>query len=426
MKRPDEVSALQIHQVIRYGTLLGIGVTLARSGMPVGDIGRFELILFAVAATSYFWVGGLHQGLMAGTGKMPSTRSKVPGIAHAFIWSQIMAVISGLAAVVYLRIHNEEPQLITLAFLYTCLMLPSYLGEYIYFIKKNTRGLLRLSVFSHALLWLMVAYPAMNAHRIDWCIQGLLLAAGFRFVWVGILVLREIEWTGISKGMITIARAAWPLALAALVSGSAEYIDGLVISGYFGDGEFALFRYGAREFPLAVLLATGLSHAMVARIAADDNPDRLSELRERSSRLINRIMPVAIILMITSQWLYPLVFGDRFVKSALIFNIYLLLVIPRLVFPQTVIIGKGLQRVIPKLAVIEVITNVVVSLVLVYFMDMPGVAVGTVVAFSLEKWLLIRYNRKNLGIPAEDYIPVRRLITWSLALAAALFFSLCI
>ena len=55
-----------------------------------------------------------------------------------------------------------------------------------------------------------------------------------------------------------------PLILTSLISGSAQYTDGVIISAVYRDpAMFAWFRYGAKEFPLVLMLANGLSNAML-------------------------------------------------------------------------------------------------------------------------------------------------------------------
>ena len=55
-----------------------------------------------------------------------------------------------------------------------------------------------------------------------------------------------------------------PLIITSLISGSAQYTDGIIVSAVYRDpAMFAWFRYGAKEFPLVLLLANGLSNAML-------------------------------------------------------------------------------------------------------------------------------------------------------------------
>ena len=60
----------------------------------------------------------------------------------------------------------------------------------------------------------------------------------------------------------------WPLLLFGLVGKGSDYVSGLVVTTLFTDeNAFAIFRYGARELPLATALVGGLYTAMVPEVA---------------------------------------------------------------------------------------------------------------------------------------------------------------
>ena len=67
-----------------------------------------------------------------------------------------------------------------------------------------------------------------------------------------------------------------PLIITTLISGSGQYIDGVIISAFYRDpASFAVFRYGAKEFPLVLMLANGLNAAMLVRICHQGKDERI-------------------------------------------------------------------------------------------------------------------------------------------------------
>ncbi|MDP2336448.1 MAG: hypothetical protein Q8N05_08375 [Bacteroidota bacterium] len=57
-----------------------------------------------------------------------------------------------------------------------------------------------------------------------------------------------------------------------LLSGSGQYIDGFIITAWFDDATFAVFRYGARKFPLVIiLLANAFSSSVLPGFANRSN-----------------------------------------------------------------------------------------------------------------------------------------------------------
>jgi O-antigen/teichoic acid export membrane protein len=223
----------------------------------------------------------------------------------------------------------------------------------------------------------------------------------------------EID-TKIWKSQLTIAL---PLVFGLLISGSADYIDGFLISMKYNSGDFAIFRYGAKEFPLVLLLANALSTSMIPKVSqAIRGNSSFDMLKTESSKLMNLLFPISIALLLTSSWIYPIVFRSEFAASVPIFNIYILLIVSRLIFPQTIVMAFQENGVIFRIALIEISINVICSYFLMQQFGMEGVAWGTVIAFMSEKLLLSLYLFRYKGICPNAYIPIKKLVTLSLIL----------
>jgi O-antigen/teichoic acid export membrane protein len=203
------------------------------------------------------------------------------------------------------------------------------------------------------------------------------------------------------------------------LSGSAQYIDGFIITSYFDDATFAVYRFGAREFPLVLLLANAFSTSMLPgfadRTAIKFN---LEKIRHNSQQLGFWLFPLSVVFMIVSHWLFPVIFNANFSGSATIFNIYLLLIVSRLLFPQTILIGLQKTSAIMWASVFEIGTNVSLSLWFVQLWGLPGVAYGTVCAYILEKLILMVFVRKNCGFRITEYLNVKQHLLYSVLLSA--------
>ncbi|MCD4770115.1 MAG: polysaccharide biosynthesis C-terminal domain-containing protein, partial [Bacteroidales bacterium] len=177
---------------------------------------------------------------------------------------------------------------------------------------------------------------------------------------------------------------------------------------------FAIFRYGAKEFPLVLVMATGLSNALLPNFSTRSNiKESLFTLKKRSGRLMHYMFPASVVMLIFSRWLYPRMFTPEFIRSADIFMIYILLVIPRLVFPQTIIIGRKRTRVTLIAALLELSLNIPLSLWLVKSYGAVGVAVATFIVYSLEKVGLAAYVWVKMKIKPGEYIPIVTYLLYS-------------
>jgi O-antigen/teichoic acid export membrane protein len=103
-------------------------------------------------------------------------------------------------------------------------------------------------------------------------------------------------------------------------------------------------------------------------------------LKRGVSRLMHFLFPLTALLLLVSKPLFPVVFNSAFSESATVFNIYLLLVISRLLMPQTILNGLKLTRQIMVAAFFELVLNVALSLFLLAVWGIAGIAFAT---FSL-------------------------------------------
>jgi O-antigen/teichoic acid export membrane protein len=200
------------------------------------------------------------------------------------------------------------------------------------------------------------------------------------------------------------------------LSSSSQYIDGFIITSKFSQSDFAVFQYGARELPLAMLLANSLSVAMVPRFAQSDLSSPLAEMKSETYRLGVLLFPVTIVCLLLSHWAFPVFFNQGFAESATVFNVYLMLILSRLAFPQTILMGQRMNRPIVMASLFEIIVNVSVSIWFANLFGIVGVAYGTFVAYVFEKIYLavVVYRTKRIGI--DRYMPLLQYISFSVLL----------
>ncbi len=171
---------------------------------------------------------------------------------------------------------------------------------------------------------------------------------------------------------------------------------------------FALFRYGAKEFPLVLMLANGLSAAMLPEFSTREKmKESLAKIRAKSKRLMHLLFPLAMIMMLFSRWIYPRMFNPDFYRSADVFLIYSLLIIPRLIFPQTIIVGRKKTHITLIAAILELIVNIPMSLLMIKLgYGVVGVALSTFIVYLIGKGFLVAYLWVKMKIRPSDYIPL--------------------
>jgi len=434
LKFIDNISGLQAVQLLRFITFLIISIVFTKSHLSRAQIGNWELFLFISSLLSFFWVSGIIQSLLTLYSRNRTFREdgetegrKSPELFNAFLLITFFSVLvfaMGIPVKIILSSSQMEPGIpyANLLLLYILVSNPVTLIEYIYLLNKRPHRIIQYGIYTYSAQLLFVLAPVVAGFDEKSAIWGLFAITAIRWVWLIILLHRytlpKISFDFIREHLTI----GMPLILTFLISGSAQYIDGIIISARYADpGVFAMYRYGAKEFPLVLLLANGLSNALLPLFSTRDGMrGALVTLRHRSARLINYLFPISIATMLVARWVYPRLFTPEFTRSADVFMIYLLLIIPRLVFPQTIVIGRRKTRIVLIVAAVEIAVNVPLSLLLIRPYGVVGVALATFIVYSLEKVYLIWYVWKKMKIRPAEYIPVASWLIWS-ALLVLLF-----
>lgn len=417
---------------MKFVVFLIVSIIFTKSHLTRAEIGAWEMFLFISGLISFFWVTGIIQSLLPlyhrnktylklgenGTGKSPE-------IFNAFLllcFFSLLFFILGHSIKNHFSVFNFSGNVpyLNLLLLYLLLSNPVCIIEYIYLLNNRSYRIFQYGVYTFILQLILVIVPVLLGKGIIWSIYGLLAVTGIRWIWLIILLRRYTEMKISPEFMKEHLYLGLPLILTSLISGSAQYTDGVIISAVYRDpGMFAWFRYGAKEFPIVLMLANGLSNAMLPEFSTRTRmKESLAKIRVKSKRLMHICFPATIAIMLIARWMYPRIFTPEFQKSADIFLIYSLLVIPRLVFPQTIIVGRKKTHITLIAAILELVLNIPLSLLMIKWgYNLVGVALATFIVYTLGKVFLAGYLWIKMKIRPSEYIPVKLYAFYSVLLA---------
>ncbi len=416
--------------MLRFTIFFVVSIVFTKSHLTTEEIGSWEMFMFIASLLTFFWVTGLIQSLLPLYNRNRSFRrmgenesDKSPEFFNAFlllVFFSLLFFITGQLLKNNFSVYGITGNVpyLNLLLLYILLSSPVCLIEYIYLLKERSFRIFQYALYTFIPQLLFIIVPVLMGKDIIWSIYGLLLVTGVRWIWLIILLRRYAEWKISPEFMREHLKLGMPLILTSLISGSAQYIDGTIVSSYFDDPRmFAIFRYGAKEFPLVLMMANGLSNAMLPAFSTRSMmKESLSMIRNKSRTLMHYLFPVSIVILLFARWIYPRVFTHEFIRSADIFMIYILLVIPRLVFPQTIVIGRKRTRVAMFAAIFELGLNIPLSLWLIRYYGSVGVALATFIVFFLEKAVLTGYVWIKMKIKPGEYIPLITFAVYSVVL----------
>lgn len=422
----DNISGLQIFQLLKFFVFLVVSIVLAKSQITRAEIGSWETFLFISTLLSFFWVTGIIQSLLPLYNRNRTYRrvgenanGKSPEIFNAFILLCLFSILFFLAgqsikgSVAVFNFSGNVPY-INLLLYYLLLSNPVCLIEYIYLLNNRAHRIFQYGYMTFSAQLILVLVPFILGKDIIWSIYGLLAITGIRWIWLLILLRRYTQMTISIPFMKEHLYLAMPLIITTLISGSAQYVDGLIILTVYNDpAMFATFRYGAKEFPLVLALASGLSNAMLPEFSTRmQMKESLAKIRVKSERLMHILFPAAMLMLLFAKWIYPRMFTQEFLRSADVFMVYTLLIIPRLVFPQTIIIGRKKTHITLIIAVIVLAVNIPLSIYLARDyggkgLGTVGVALATLFVYSIEKIILSGYVWIKMKIKPAEYIPLK-------------------
>lgn len=410
LKRNQDARAFQFFSLFRYLGLLLSSIALARLFPDKSLIEEYERLLLLGGSVTFFWVGGLYDAFVVAF-KESEKRERKQTLGAASSLALALGLLSSLSvAALGLLIYGDEISTDALLGYAVFTGADSYALLVTYFLVVNKRA-------GELVIFAIVSYSAYFGLLIIFTRDGDLGAATIALA--GLAILKAVYCAfridsqeavpAFNQRSKTLLKIGLPLGLAALLSYSATYLDSYLVEEFFPE-DFANFRYGAKELPLVLLLANSLSIVQSGDIAEGLRDQSITEALQRlkagGKRLMHLLFPISALLLLTSDWLFKFVFGEAFAGAVPVFDIYLLLVIPRLLFPQSLLRGHRLTRLMGISAGIELAANILLSIVGLYFFGMVGIAGATVIAYLLEKAILIGYCKRKLNLNMGSYTPL--------------------
>jgi len=405
--------------------MLLIGVLLAKMSVPLATIGIYESTLFISGICTFFWVSGILNSTLS-VYPNKNKEDKKSFLFNIGIILSIFSVITTIAVAIYLFLSrqdlvSDEPTKFAIL-IYILVNTPTFFNEYYLLLTERKKQLIFYGLAGFALNVTAVILPILMTGEILYSIYGLIIFSAIKLLIFVAIMLRQTIHKIDGQQILLFLKSASPLIISILISGSADYIDSWLVVTYFGQEKFAIFRYGAKELPLSLILANSMSTAMIPILSSGQNiKDNFGTLIKESKLLMNWLFPVTILLLIGSKYLYPLIFSSAFEESARIFNIYLLLIISRMVFPQSIMMALDAKREIFHTAILEIIINITASYLLMLKFGIQGIAYGTVIAFFMEKLILL-IILKSKGIEIQEFTPIRLWVGYSTLMILTYYF----
>ena len=416
----DASKVFRAHLISRQVITILITWILARSSLSLDDIGTYELLHLLGYGLTFFWLDAALRGFTKVNRELPEgdrtlfTRQVAGTLALASLGAFLLGLFLArwqpssfpfgipaegswsLFGVFYLSFHLSS------------------MVEVLYLQQERPASMMAWSAASGLAQLALLGIPVIVSGSLEAGLAGLALFGLMRLLWF-LRYCRPV-WPSFRGAMGQWRSVSWPLALSGLIGGSAVLIDGFVIMAFSPEGsDYAVYRYGARELPFAILVATGLEWVLLDRLSGKTEPDVIQAKRFASKWLL-RLVPLAVLAMLLSGPAFVGLYGERFAESAAIFRIYLLLILSRFVLSGPILIALGDTKAILSIGTLEALLNLGLSWWWVGLWGPAGVAWATVAAFFFDKLAQLFWLRYKYGIPASRIIPIWEVIAYGVLL----------
>lgn len=386
----------------------------------------YENFLFLINLSTFFWVAGIGNALLSWYPRL-TEENKAVFFQNTFTLLQIAGICVGILLYIFkgFGILNDTRNTIILVSLYVIFYAPTIITELYYLLTEKRKYLIYYGIFIYTLQLCLGFTAAIIYNDIYYVLLFLLIWVFIRWIWTIVVVfsIKNLINTykfSINKGFVLYSM---PIIIHLLFSNGSEFVDGILVDKFFNADQFSIYRYGAREFPLILVLIGAVRTSMIP-LAVKDIKNALISVKRITGRLMHVFYPIAVILVFSSKFLYEFFYDSDYNYSALLFNIYLLTLSSRIILSEIFIYASGLNKVFVFVSFFEIVLNIILSLILMKFFGLAGIATGTFIAFFVSKVFLVSYVSSKLGTKLNEYLNLKIYFGYNAILFFAFIISL--
>lgn len=379
--------------------------------------------MLVTSSLTFFWVAAISNTLI------PYYNNAEPEVKKKVLFNTffLLLLFSAAAAIVVASmgfLHGKDKNLFQMFALVVLLNTPTYITDYIFYLNEKYKSLIIWGIVTFLAQILLLCLPLYYKQSLTLAINLLLVLSLLKFNYTIILLMKYSTITVQKALTVDFMKKVLPIMFSILLAGSMEYINSYIIEFNFSDEEFAMFRYGARELPIFLILANSLSNIYSGEIAKLNQGGKLEEgllrLKKSSQKLMRWLFPSTILLMFLSPYLFKYAYNEELLGGYKIFNIYLLLIISRMIYPQTVIMGIMKNKIFYLISSNYLLINCLLSFWFIYLFGITGIAYATVISYLIEKIMLAIYCKMQ-GIDFRRYTPWAEHLLYSVLTVAAYY-----
>lgn len=267
-------------------------------------------------------------------------------------------------------------------------------------------------------------------------ITGTLIAMGISGVVATVLMLKSTETKNKNKngeaaslnGAVEQLKFGVPLGMAQLISQTFRAFDKVLVAANYPAERFAIYVNGATNLPFVPVVLNSVTSVIMPDLRRLVNRKNYHEAMVLWRRVTIKcgllLFPIMSFCIVFAENIMIILFGERYGDSALVFQLYLLVLPLRIASWDALLMVAGKTKVILARSLIGLIGNVLLSYALLKTVGLIGPAVATlVVLYAIHGLVSIPSICKSYGVSFRAIIPWVKL---SQILLAVIFVSFAI
>ncbi len=425
LTQSEGLGYLQIYNLIKTAGIVVVSIIFAKIIPNPLIINSWETILLLGTGFTFFYVSGLGYTLVSFIKQFKNEQRPII-FKNTFVLLFIFSIFSSIC-ILFTAIYIPSISLPVSQLIFFCIYIVgnvcSTVVEYIYFLNKSYYKLLGWGILNFIIFILAPTIPLILEYDFIYSMYALaafgVLKFGVTLRLIGLSFrLNQLNYL---KPLLIFN---WPVIVSLLFGTGYIYCANFILKDTISVNDFNLFRYGSREFPLFIVMANSFSIVLGGITAEKFNTlNYWDEIKKSHLRLMHQLFPLACILMLSSKYLFQLVYSDSFISAYTIFNILMLTIIARVLFPQSLLMGKGKTRYAFYSALLEFIIGIGLVLILTPNYGIVGAAFALSLAYFTEKLILILFCYQQ-NIPFHKSINLKWLVAYILLLILCFGFSM--
>ena len=423
----EQAGMVSIAKLVSVLGTVAASIILTRA-LSQSEYGNYEQVWLVYNSLVPLFVYGLGSALY-----FYSARVDLKVVYSAsVVLSCLVGLVTGVAMLVFavpIGVFFNAPQItiyLRIFSFYAILSSPSLLMESVLITEKKVKLLLLVNVVVAFLIVISVSAGAVLLKSMN-SIFVLITIVGFLKSALLILFLdkrRMMALAGIGVNLKSQVAYALPVVVSGIVGMISRQVDKYLVTTNFSSSVYAVYAIGAKEIPLIAIVTGSASTVLLPKLSELGSKNQIENFIGFWKNSISKtglfLLPISFFLFAFAGDFMYFFFGQKYLASAGIFRIFLLMMPLRLAFYSHALFSLGKQKLYMYTSIADMFLGGLASYMLMRSFGIEGAALGKVVVTYIEilflAWVLI----SSLRTTVKGFLP------WSILSRVSLISIICL